>query len=104
MVIQINVTDKRAVPVGSPVIVCGNRGYIVEFSFDKEWSEPSAKTARFVYVRAGAVHYQDIELNGNAAAVPVLSGVKEVGVGVFAGNRRTSTPVYIPCEPSICCP
>lgn len=103
MVIQINVTDKRATPIGSPVIVCGNSGYTVNFTFDEEWSELNAKTARFVYVRAGALQYQDVELVGNVAAVPVLSGVREVGVGVFSGNRRTSTPVYIPCELSICC-
>lgn len=103
MVIKINVTNKRAVLVGSPVIVCGNSGYTLEFTFDAEWSAESVRTARFVYVRDGSVQYQDVVFSGPTAQVPVLANVQEVRVGVFAGELRTSTPALIPCERSIRC-
>ena len=103
MVIKINVTNKRAALVGSPVIVCGNSGYTLEFTFDAEWSAESVRTARFVYVRDGSVQYQDVVFSGTTAQVPVLANVQEVRVGVFAGELRTSTPALIPCEKSIRC-
>lgn len=103
MIIQINVTDKRATPVGSPTIVCGNGDYQAVFDFDAEWTGLTAKTARFVYVRDGVVQHQDVVFEGNTAAVPVLANIKEVRVGVFAGDLRTSTPALIPCELSIRC-
>lgn len=103
MVIKINVTNKRAVLVGSPVIVCGNSGYTLEFTFDAEWSAESVRTARFVYVRDGSVQYQDVVFSGTTAQVPVLANIKEVRVGVFAGDLHTSTPALIPCEKSIRC-
>ncbi len=103
MVIRINITDKRATPIGSPVIVCGNGDYQVVFDFDAEWSELSAKTARFVYVRGGVVQYQDVAFAGNTAEVPALADITEVRVGVFAGDLYTSTPALIPCELSIRC-
>lgn len=103
MVIKINVTNKRAVLVGSPVIVCGNSGYTLEFTFDAEWSAESVRTARFVYVRDGSVQYQDVVFSGTTARVPVLANIKEVRVGVFAGDLHTSTPALIPCEKSIRC-
>ena len=103
MVIKINVTNKRAVLVGSPVIVCGNSGYTLEFTFDAEWSAESVRTARFVYVRDGSVQYQDVVFSGTTAQVPILANIKEVRVGVFAGDLHTSTPALIPCEKSIRC-
>lgn len=103
MVIYVNVTDKRATVTGAPVIVCGNSGYTVEFTFDDEWAGLEAKTARFVYVQEGEVKYQDVVFTENTAAVPVLANTKEVRVGVFAGDLQTSTPAVIPCELSIRC-
>ena len=103
MVIQINIADKRAAVVGDPVIICGNGGYSIEFSFDSGWDNVGTKTARFVYVRAGEQQHQDVEFDGTTVAVPVLAGVSEVQVGVFAANLRASTPVRIPCELSIRC-
>ena len=103
MIIKINIADKRPTVIGSPVIVCGNSDYSIEFAFDAEWANASAKTARFVYVKSGAVKYQDVEFTGNTAPVPVLAGIKEVQVGVYAGELRTTTPARIPCEFSILC-
>lgn len=103
MIINIEVQDKRPTVLGSPVIVCGNSGYELSFSFDSEWDEEPAKTARFLFVREGKVRYEDVVFMGTTCQVPVLAGIKEVRVGVFAGNLITSTPAVISCEPSILC-
>ena len=102
-VIQVKVIDKHAIVVGEPVIVCGNSGYFVEFDFDEEWEGQEARTARFAYVRRGAVQYQDRVFTGNRVEVPVLTSVAQVRVGVFAGNLCTTTPAVVPCEYSIRC-
>lgn len=103
MVIRVNVADKRASVIGSPVMVCGNSDYIVEFTFDKDWTGLGAKTARFVYIQAGEVKYQDVVFTGTTVGVPIMANTKEVRVGVFEGELRTSTPAVIPCELSIRC-
>lgn len=103
MNIQINVKNKRATVVGSPVIVCGNSGYKVQFLFDEEWNTDTAKTARFVYVRTGSTEYEDVEIVGDTAEVPMLSNVREVRVGAYMGDIRATTPAIIPCELSVRC-
>lgn len=103
MWIRVDITNKRATVAGAPVIVCGNSGYTVEFTFDKDWTGLEPKTARFVYVQYGEVKYQDVVFTGTTATIPVMTNTKEVRVGVFAGELRTSTPAVIPCALSIRC-
>lgn len=103
MNIQIHVENKHAAVVGSPVIVCGNSGYIVNFTFDAEWTQGGIKTVRFVYLKSGAVAYTDVVMENDTVEVPILSNTKEVRVGVFEGDLRTTTPAVIPCELSIRC-
>ena len=101
--IKIVIEDKRPSVVGTPIIVCGNSGYVIEFSFDDEWANLTSRVARFVYVQAGAIKYKDVAFIGNTVQVPILSGILEVMVGVYAGELRTTTPARIPCEYSILC-
>lgn len=101
--IRIKVIEKRAVVEGSPVIVCGNSDYTATFTFDEEWSQVAVKTARFVYVKDGEPKHEDVVFSGNTVAVPVLSGVQFVKVGLFAGNLSTTTPARILCDLSIRC-
>lgn len=101
--INIIVENKRATVVGSPVIVCGNSDYTVTFQLDNEWSLTGPKTARFVYVKQGEVMHEDRVFEGNTVAVPVLSDVAFVNVGVFAGDLCTTTPARVNCHPSILC-
>jgi hypothetical protein len=103
MNINIKVTNKRATVIGAPVIVCVNSGYTVQFTFDEEWDGLKFKTARFVYVKDGAVRHTDVPFDGDTAEVPMLTNIKEVLVGVFSGNLRTTVPARIPCELSIRC-
>ena len=103
MNINISIVNKRPTVIGTPIIVCGNTGYVVEFAFDDEWNAYPAKTARFVYYKAGSMKYEDVLFEGNAVNVPLLSDIREVYVGVYAGDLRTTTPVRIPCDKSILC-
>ena len=101
--INIEVTGLIANATGAPVIVCGNSGYQVKFTFDADWADITAKTARFVYVQDGEVKYHDAPFTGDTVDVPVLSNTKEVRVGVYAGEFSTSTPACVPCLLSIRC-
>lgn len=101
--ISINVAGKIATALGAPVIICGNSDYLARFTFDDEWSDYDVKTARFVYQAHGEMHSQDVVFEGDTAAVPVMAGVQEVLVGVYAGDLHTTTPARVPCERSILC-
>lgn len=103
MEIKISVADKRASVIGAPVIVCGNSDYTIKFEFDEEWAGLDVKTARFVYAQAGAMKHQDVVFSGDVVDVPVLSNVRDVYVGVYAGDLRTTTPARICCTKSILC-
>ena len=103
MIIQINVTGKRAKVLDDSVIVCGNSDYSIRFTFDAEWTPGGIKTVRFVYLKNGAVAYTDVVMESDTVEVPILSNTKEVRVGVFEGDLRTTTPAVIPCELSIRC-
>lgn len=102
-IININIADKRPTVTGTPVIVCGNSDYVIEFTFDTEWDEHQTKTARFSYCRNGRNYYEDVQFTGNTVAVPVLSNVARVLIGVYAGDLCTTTPARVVCERSILC-
>lgn len=103
MVININITDKRASVAGAPVIVCGNSDYSIKFTFDDEWGTNTYKTARFVYVRGGRVLHEDRGFTGDSVQIPMLKNTQQVHIGVFQGDIHTTTPAVIPCELSILC-
>lgn len=101
MTIEVHVADKIAVAEGEPEIVCGNSDYLVHFTFDEEWSDYEARTVRYAFWRQGELHHIDILFHGNQVIVPILHGIYEVAIGVYAGNLHTTTPARIPCVPSI---
>jgi YD repeat-containing protein len=80
-------------------IVCGNKDYTIQFTFDEEWAGQGVKTARFI----SAQGYEDVVFEGNEVAVPVIINSFSVQVGVFAGDLQTTTPATIPCRKSILC-
>lgn len=101
--IDVTISDKHATAEGSPVIVCGNSDYYICFTYDEEWEQVDTKTARFVYLQNGQVKYEDILFVGDIVRVPLLTNIKEVHVGLFAGDLITTAPARIPCELSIRC-
>ena len=99
--ITVTVADKIARTQAAPVIVCGNSDYTVRFVFDDEWAPYTAKTARFSFVLDGTRRYYDVLFSGDSVAVPVLSGIYEVEIGVYAGDIHTTTPARVPCARAI---
>lgn len=103
MNIKINIKDKIATVQGSPVIICGNSNYIVNFTFDAEWNNLPTKQARFSWYLNGEQQFTDVEFTGNTVAVPLLTDIKSLYVGVYAGGLHTSTPARIACISSALC-
>lgn len=103
MKFTINITNKIAVPVNAPEIICGNSGYVIDFVFDAEWDEYAIKTARFTYKLNGRNVYKETVFTGTECKMPVLSNIDEVYVGVYAGDLTTTTPAKLTCKKSILC-
>ena len=101
--IKVVINGKKALVEGCPVIICGNSDYVMTFAFDDDWSAVDVKTARFVYVKDGEVKHEDKVFSGDSVAVPILSNVAFVKVGVFAGDLCTTTPAKVLCDASILC-
>lgn len=101
--ISVNVANKIATIENDEIIICGNSGYTLTFTFDDEWTGYDTKTVRFVFYKNGKAKHIDQVFTGDTVEVPVLSGVRYIMVGVFAGNLRTTTPAKIMCDTSILC-
>lgn len=103
MNINVNVEKKIARVTGAPVIICGNSGYNLTFTFDEEWDNLPDKTARFSWYKNGEKLFTDVDFRGHTVEAPVMADITEVFVGVFAGSLKTTTPARIMCERSILC-
>lgn len=98
-VFNVSVRNRIAEYKGREEYICGNSGYIIRFDFDDEWAKYNVKTARLVTENGT----YDVLFEGNECELPILSDTWQVGVGVYAGNLRTSTKAYIPAKKSILC-
>ena len=103
MLIKINIANKHPQVDGTPVIVCGNNDYQIQFAFDEEWDHSQMKTARFAWRKGGQARYIDVPFVGDTVDVPMLTEVHFVYVGVYTDSLRTTTPARIACEYSIRC-
>lgn len=102
--IEITVAGKIATnTTPEVVIVCGNSDYFVTFDLDAEWDAEPKRVARFSYIRDGRLRHKDQPFEGSSVAVPVLSGVRQVTVGVYAGDLHTTTPAAVLCRLSALC-
>ena len=102
MVIPVQIRNRRAAAEPDcPAIVCGNSDYEVLFDFDSEWDAFAQKTARFAFRRDGHEYAYTVVFSGDRCAVPVLSGINLVTIGVSAGSVTTSAPARIPCMAGI---
>ena len=98
----IRIRGNTASAEGDPLIICGNSDYTAAFRFDTDW-DAADQQAHFSFFRGGVQQMLSVPFTGDVCAVPVLRGIREVEIGVSAGNRRTSTPARIPCAVSITC-
>lgn len=101
--ISITVADKIAHAAGSPVIVCGNSDYVINFTLDSEWDSYDIKTARFEYAADGELKYQDVVFSGLSVSAPIITRAAFVEIGLYAGDLHTTTPARVPCRRSILC-
>lgn len=101
--IRINVANKIAVAVGTPLIVCGNSDYYISFTFDDEWNDYYEKTARFVFMKDGIEKNIDVLFAGTICEVPILTDIDKVTIGVYAGELRTTTGAEVRCKRSVLC-
>ena len=103
MIIKIDIANKRPTVDGTPVIVCGNNDYQIQFTFDAEWDNSQLKHARFAWRKGGKQLYIDVPFTGDLVDVPMLAEVRFVYVGVYTDHLQTTTPARIACEYSIRC-
>lgn len=101
--IKIIVADKIASVEGTPIIICGNGDYVVNFTFDDEWANKNKKTAHFVYYQDGLKKNIPVEFEGNTCNVPVLVNTEQVSIGVSASGMMTTTGAEVRCKKSILC-
>ena len=101
--IPVQVMNRVAWTGWNGYIICGNTDYTITFTFDEEWGEATAKTARFKFRTDEGMKYTDQPFTGNTVAVPMLSNIREVEVGVYVGDLNTTTGATIRCVPSILC-
>ena len=94
----IRVQNKIAKPLND-FIVCNNSDYTVKFVFDKEWEDKPIKTARFIWNN----QYQDVVFEGDICKMPIIENATTLGIGVFAGSLKTTTPAIITCAKSVLC-
>ena len=94
---NITIENRIARVSGAPQIVCGNSDYTVTFAFDSEWDSYTEKTAHFRSFRNGSIVSESVDFTGSVCAVPVLSDVDFVEIGVSAGEIRTTSPARISC-------
>lgn len=97
MTLQITVTAKVPSASGSPVVVCGNSDYTVQFTFDSEWDNSADKVAVFQYIENCVLKTIQVPFTGSTCDMPVITDADTVAIGVYADAIRTTAPVRIPC-------
>ncbi len=103
---KITVSKRIAQTTSTESLICGNDGDTLTVTFDDEWTNISAKTARLVWIKDGEYTYIDVPFTGTSCPLPAVIQAKMLFVGFFAGDStentlKTSTPAQIPCISSI---
>ena len=106
MEFKITVSKRIAQTTSTESLICGNDGDTLTVTFDDEWTNISAKTARLVWIKGGEYTYIDVPFTGTSCPLPAVIQAKMLFVGFFAGDStentlKTSTPAQIPCISSI---
>lgn len=102
--IRNRVAEVRSASGVLPLLVCDNTDDLIVFSFDSEWEAHTERTARFVYrteFGKGELVFVDVPFTGDRVSIPTLHNVKEVFIGVSAGNLVTTSAARLSAIPSI---
>lgn len=78
--------------------VNGNSDYLIHLDLDQEWSEFAVLTARLRWIEGSECLNRDILFTGTDFEFPVMYNVKYIEIGIFAGNKHTTTPAIIVCD------
>lgn len=98
--LHVSVADKIATyQARDGEIVCGNSGYQIQFAFDSEWNDYTAKTAVFKW----NFQYVEVPFVGDTCAVPIIKNATSITVGVYAGDLCTTTEATIGAKRSVLC-
>lgn len=78
-------------------VIAWNTDYIVNFEFDEEWEDP--KTIRIVNDKDDVIC--DKLFEGNTVELPKISNTSYIGIGIFCGDLKSTTPLMLSCDKSI---
>ena len=106
MEFKITVSKRIAQTTSTESLICGNDGDTLTVTFDDEWTNISAKTARLVWIKGGEYTYIDVPFTGTSCPLPAVIQAKMLFVGFFAGDStentlKASTLAQILCISSI---
>lgn len=80
------------------VLVADNSEYRIRFDLDSEWDSTPVRTARFII----GEWTTDSSFIGDTVRLPLLpSGAHEVGIGLYAGELRTTSAARVPVMDSV---
>ncbi len=83
---------------GSPkTVIAWNTGYIINFDFDEDWED--LKTIKIVNDKGDTI--SDTLFSGNSVEIPKIYNTGYIGIGVYAGDLKSTTPLIISCQKSI---
>ena len=97
-IVEITINERIATAPAEVSLICNNPTDTIRFTFDDEWADHDAKTARFAWEGK----YIDVPFSGNEVQVPEIYRTNYVYVGVFTDNL-TSVAAKIPCKFSVKC-
>lgn len=83
-------------------IVCGNSNYKIKFNFDSEWDGYETKTALFRWGNKFEI-VKHVPFSGSECEVPRMLDTVGFKVGVYSGDKSTTTPAYFGADPCILC-
>lgn len=83
---------------GSPkTVIAWNTGYIINFDFDEDWED--LKTIKIVNDKGDTI--SDTLFSGNSVEIPKIYNTGYIGIGIYAGDLKSTTPLIISCQKSI---
>ena len=94
--IQMTITNRRCTAPPGLELVTHNPTDSIQFTFDAEWTEHPARTARFAW-HDGSI---DVPFTGDTVQVPEIQGTPCLLVGAYA-DGIASAPAKVFCKPSI---
>lgn len=86
---------------GNPYYVCGNSDYVVQLDMDEEW-EFAIFTAIIKWKDSDEIEHRAVrEFVGDAFVFPRINDAQYAYIGIYAGDKHTTTSGIVACRQSI---